>query len=142
MYLRRFYGVRHELPEHYDLAAETGKNYCAKVTSIQADGGNVTRRFEERNDTIRNRGIERTVVAFTAEVKSGKIVSFVQWSDQRTRRRTELRNSRGYGAGRTPLPTPTRPAAEEEESARGRDAVRRVNLPPSRVPSQNSGAVR
>jgi hypothetical protein len=88
-------------------SGDAGAHYCVTVTSIQANGSTVTGRYEVRSDISRSRGIEHTVNAFTADVRDGKIVSFLQWSDQAdalTAQYTAIAD--GRAAAGAPIATP------------------------------------
>jgi hypothetical protein len=89
-------------------ASDAGNSHgCLTVTSIQVDGSIVTGRTEVRNDALRSRGVERSITAFMAEVRDGKIVSLFQRADQGDTL-TALNGAIAAGTAQagTPIPTP------------------------------------
>jgi ketosteroid isomerase-like protein len=90
-----------------NLAAALAGNACLTVTTIQVSGSIVTGRFEARNDAQRARGVERSVVAFMAEVRDGQIIAFVHRYDSADPQ-TALSTAIAAGTAQpgTPIPTP------------------------------------
>ena len=83
---------------------------CFTVASIQVRGSIVTGTFEGRSDSGRAIGVERTIVAFMAEVQDGQILAFVHRNDSADPQ-TALFAAVNAGTAQpgTPIPTPNPP---------------------------------
>ena len=90
-----------------NLTAALAGNICLTVTTIQVTGSIVTGRLEARNDSQRAIGIERTIIAFMAEVRDGQIFAFLHRSDLADPQ-TALNAAVLAGTAQpgTPIPTP------------------------------------
>ncbi|MHB8576453.1 MAG: hypothetical protein ACYDCQ_14110 [Dehalococcoidia bacterium] len=85
-------------------------NHCGTVTSIEVMGDIVTGRLEARNDPLRARGIERSVLGFMAEVQDGEMISFYlrpDLGDPQTALNAAI--IAGRAQAEVPIPTPTPP---------------------------------
>ena len=103
---------RASVQQSNSLSDAASANHCYTMVEVHVAGNVVTGRADIRSDPTRNRGIERTITAFMAEVVDGKVAKIVQFNDTGDSQ-TALSQAIGTGTAPpgTPLPTPDPPCA-------------------------------